>query len=98
MADNKRITRAWRIWGIEGHRQRESFVPSYRYDGIQREDGTVDIEVINGDKTGTNDYSIIRITADSAEACEKELIGQVSDGVYENSRTGKIEEIAADAL
>lgn len=26
------MTRTWRVWGANGHRQRESFEPSYKYD------------------------------------------------------------------
>ena len=50
-------------------------------------------EVRESDKTGTNEYSIIRITRNTPEECEKELEGQLSDGVFETSRIGKIEEI-----
>lgn len=45
----------------------------------------------NSDKTGTNDYSLVRITRDSAEECLQEMRGQISDGIFENSRTGVIE-------
>lgn len=51
------------------------------------------IEVENADKTGTNDYSIIRVTADTAEDCQKELDAQISDGIFENSRVGYTKEI-----
>lgn len=86
------MTRAWKVYGAEGHRQRESFRDSYRYDFSR--DGKIRIlEVENSDLTGTNDYSIIRITRDTAEECERELWGQIGDGVFENSRTGNIVEI-----
>lgn len=26
------VTRAWKVYGMEGHRQRESFCESYKYD------------------------------------------------------------------
>lgn len=86
------FTRAWKVYGADGHRQRESFSPSYKYDFS--EDGkTRIIEVENADKTGTNDYTIIRITRGTAEECVEELEGQLYDGIFENSRTGRIEEI-----
>ena len=34
------VTRIWRVYGAEGHRQRESFCDSYRYDFSSKEDGT----------------------------------------------------------
>ncbi len=86
------MTRTWKVYGAEGHRQRESFSESYKYDFS--EDGkTRIVEVFNFDKTGTNEYTIVRITRDTAEECEREFEGQLSDGIFENSRVGKIEEI-----
>ncbi len=86
------ITRTWKIYGMQGHRQRESFNPSYSYNWTEGAN-VRKIEVKNSDTTGTNEYSIIRITRNTAEECERELDGQISDGIFENSRTGKIEEI-----
>lgn len=85
-------TRAWKVYGSMGHRQRESFNPSYSYDWTEGEN-VRKIDVENSDKTGTNEYSIIRITRNTAEECKRELDGQISDGIFENSRTGKVEEI-----
>lgn len=87
------ITRAWKVYGVAGHRQRESFCKSSKCDFSNDEVGVRIIEVDNSDKTGTNEYSIIRITRNTAEECEDEFYGQLSDGVFENSRHGKIEEI-----
>lgn len=86
-------TRTWKVYGANGHRQRESFNKSYTYDFSCKEDGTRIIEVQNADKTGTNDYSIVKITRDTAEECEKEFWGQVSDGIFENCRVGEIVEL-----
>ena len=87
-----KTTRAWKVYGAEGHRQRESFGKSYKYDFS--ENGIIRIiEVDNSDKTGTNEYSIIRITRNSFEECEQELNGQLSDGIFENSRVGEVVEI-----
>lgn len=86
------MTRAWKIYGVDGHRQRESFCKSCKYDYSEGADIRI-IEVDNFDKTGTNEYSIIRITRNSFEECEQELRGQLSDGVFENSRVGKVVEI-----
>ena len=90
-------TRVWKIYGmydgVKTHRQRESFKPSQKYDFSDQKVGTRVIEVINSDRTGTNEYSIIRITRNTPEECEEELNGQLSDGVFENSRIGNIEEV-----
>lgn len=88
------VTRAWKVYGMDGHRQRESFCPSRKYDWSSQEYGARIIEIENADKTGSNLYSIVRITRDTAELCEQEFDGQLSDGIFENSRTGNIEELA----
>ena len=82
-------TRTWKIWGQDGHRQRESFAPSWNFETTSG----AKVSVFNADATGTHAYSIVRITTPTAEQCETELLGQLSDGVFENSRTGKVEEL-----
>lgn len=86
------VTRVWKVYGMDGHRQKESFNDSYRYDFSKDGDVRI-IEVENSDKTGTNDYSLIRITRDTTKQCDEELEGQLTDGIFENYRTGKVEEI-----
>lgn len=88
-------TRTWKIYGYEGHRQKESFNDSKVYD-FSKDGVTRVLEVENADKTGTNEYTILRITSDTAEECENELWGQVDDGIFENCRTGRIEEITEE--
>ncbi len=85
------ITRTWKVYGAEGHRQRESFRESSSFTSWSGSR----VEVENADKTGTHDYSIVRITAETADACQDELEGQISDGIFENSRVGGIVEIEA---
>lgn len=89
------ITKAWKIYGAAGHRMKESFNRSYVYDFSNDADGIRIIEVENSDKTGTNEYIIIRITRNSGNECIRELNGQLSDGIFENCRVGEIEEITA---
>lgn len=93
MAENMAVTRSWKVYGAEGHRQRESFNESCVYDFTEGED-VRKIEVENSDKTGTNNYSIVRITRNTAEQCEEELESQISDGIFENSRVGEVVEIS----
>lgn len=86
------VTKSWKVYGFLGHRQRESFNKSYKWD-FSEDDNVRIIEVENSDKTGTNDYTIVRITRNTDEECEAELNGQISDGIFENSNVEDIEEI-----
>lgn len=87
------ITKTWKVYGVDGHRQRESFWDSYKYEFSNEEVGIRKIVVLNSDRTGTNEYSIVSITRNTAEECNAEFEGQISDGIFENSRVGVIEEI-----
>ncbi len=82
-------TKVYKIYGAEGHRQRESFNESTCYNFSEGKDARI-IEVLNSDKTGTNDYSVVKITRNTPEECEEELHGQLTDGIFENCRIGKI--------
>lgn len=84
-----------KVYGQTGHRQRESFSHSYRYNFSCCGDGLRVLSVINSDKTATNDYSVIVIERENIELCKKEFDGQLTDGIFENSRIGMIE-IATD--
>ena len=86
------VTKTYKVYGAEGHRQRESFNESYKYDFSEGDDVRI-IEVENSDKTGTNDYSIVKITRNNAIECDAEFWGQLTDGIFENSVVGKFEEI-----
>lgn len=86
------MTRTWRVYGAEGHRQRTSFFASVRWD-FSKDDDIRIIEIDNADKTGTNEYSVIRITRNTAEECATELEGQLYDGYFENYRFGRVQEI-----
>ena len=87
------VTKKYKVYGAEGHRQRESFCDSYTYD-FSIDDSTRIIQVLNSDVTHTNDYSIVVITRDTESECLDELEGQLSDGIFENSRVGKVIEFS----
>lgn len=76
------------VFGADGHRQRESFNISRSFETDQAA-----VEIFNSDRTGSNMYTLMQITAEDFEACMEEFSGQLSDGVFENSRTGEIIEI-----
>ncbi len=88
-------TRTWKVYGANGHRQRVSFFQSFVWDFTKGDDIRI-IEVQNSDITNTNDYSIIKITRNTAEECERELWGQITDGIFEDSRTGEVAEVDND--
>ena len=85
-------TKSWRVYGRDGHWIRTSFFVSIHWDFSEGDDIRI-IEVDNFDKTGTNEYSIIRITRNTADECYEELEGQLWDGYFENYRFGQVEEI-----
>lgn len=76
------------VFGTDGHRQRESFNKSWSF-----ETERAVVEVFNRDRTGSNLYTLMQITAETFEDCREEFNGQLSDGVFENSRTGDIQEL-----
>lgn len=76
------------VFGADGHRQRESFNKSWSF-----ETERAAVEIFNSDRTGSNLYTLMQITAEDFEACRREMEGQITDGVFENSRTGEIIEI-----
>lgn len=86
------ISKTYFVYGAEGHRQRVSFGESYKRDFSKNGDVRI-IEVQNSDVTGTNEYSVIKITRNTAEECWEELEGQLTDGIFENSRYGKVIEV-----
>ena len=85
------VTKAYKVYGWNGHRQKESFNKSYNCDFSDEKVGTRIITVLNSDVTGTNDYSLVIVTRNTEEECDKTIDGQVSDGIFENCRTGRIE-------
>lgn len=87
---NSMTTKKYRVFGANGHRQRVSFGTSFK-DDFSTTDTVRIIEVLNNDITGTNDYTIVIITRDIEQECDREMRGQLSDGIFENSRTGNIE-------
>ena len=87
------VTRTWRVYGVPGHRLKNTFQPSYKDNFSNSEDGTRIIEVQNSDITGTNQYSVVKITRDTRELCWNEFWGQYNDGIFENSRARYFAEI-----
>lgn len=89
------ITKTFKVYGSEGHRQRISFGESFTWDFSKGDDVRI-IECECQDKTGTNEYVILKITRNTKQEVYEELDGQLCDGLFENSRYGRVEEIMED--
>ena len=89
------MTKTYRIYGADGHRQKESFDSSYTLDCTVGEKVRV-LDVRNSDKTGTNAYTEIAVTRGTEEECDAEIRGQITDGIFENYRTGKVTVVSPD--
>lgn len=80
----------FRVYGTEGHRQKESFNKSFKLDfGVEQ------IEVRNADLTGTNDYTELVMSGyEQIEDAFDVVWAQISDGIFENKRVGWVEYVS----
>ena len=77
----------YRVFGKDGHRQRASFGDSFEFSTFG---GDAHIKCLCGDRTLTNEFVDVIITADSFKRCANELNAQLSDGIFETCAVGKI--------
>lgn len=77
----------FRVFGKDGHRQRASFGESFEFSTV---DGSTHIECICEDRTLTNRFVEVLITADSFRRCADEFNAQLSDGIFEQCAVGEI--------
>lgn len=83
------MKKSYKIYGVNGHRQKVSFISSTNFiDGHGAK-----IELMTADKINTHDFVIMNIEANTAEQIDAAFLGQLSDGIFENARIGRIEEI-----
>ena len=87
--------KVYHVYGEYGHRQRESFYESYE---LLNEYNDTMILVNNSDMTGTNDYTEIVIIAKSEKECDEILDVQLTDGIFENSKTGKVTAVKTESV
>lgn len=87
------VTKSWKVYGRDGHRQKMAFGESVYWDWSNENNGTRIFEADNYDKTGTHEYTVVRITRNTAKECSEELKGQITDGYFENCRVGNVIEI-----
>ena len=88
--DNSVFYKSWKIYGYDSHRQKQSFNKSFRHD-FSKPGNVRIVGCFNSDMTDTNEYSIFYTIRNSEKECEAELSAQLSDGIFKNSITGKIE-------
>ena len=81
----------WKVYGADGHRQRESFADSFSFNTIN---GAC-IMIRNYDMTGTHEYTKVIVLSKNEKLCDEEFEAQLTDGIFENSKIGKIEVVKA---
>ena len=77
----------FRVFGKDGHRQRASFGESFEFSAFG---GNTHIVCVCEDRTLSNKYVDVIVTADSFKSCAEELNAQLTDGIFETCTTGKI--------
>ena len=77
----------FRVFGKDGHRQRASFGKSFEFSSFG---GSTHIECVCEDRTLTNRFVDVIITAYSFKRCVNELNVQLSDGIFESCAVGVI--------
>lgn len=81
------MTKKWRIFGKDGHNQALSFEKSFYWNWSD----VYNLRILScdcSDRTGSNEYVDLTITTNSAEECDREFHGQLSDGIFENCSYG----------
>ena len=81
------VRATFRVFGKDGHRQRASFGDSFEFSVFG---GHTHIECVCEDRTLSNEYVDVIITADSFKSCADELNAQLTDGIFEACTTGCI--------
>lgn len=83
----------FRVYGDEGHYQRESFHESWSF---KYSDNSLEVFVFNSDITGTNDFTDVVIIGRQYSQIKTYIKDQITDGIFESSNVGKVEEIGYD--
>lgn len=92
MIEMDHVTVIYRVFGKDGHRQRASFGKTYSFTTFD----DVRIKCFCSDTTGSNDYVDVAITANDYRTAIDEMEKQLSDGIFENCRYGKVVLISTD--
>lgn len=101
MMDPMHVSLAWKVYGIDEKEQKEALSPSYSTD-MDTPDNPwkrkIRLEVYNSDLTGTTNYSIVKVIAPDEDAGISEFLGQLSDGIFENTEVGKVEPVNVEDI
>lgn len=89
------FTKTFKLSAPDGHRFKGSFWKSHVSEKVTPF-GSVSIETINFDRTGSHDYSFCRISAETEKACYLQMMHEMCAGIYEYVRIGGITECDAD--
>ena len=88
---------ATKIYGLEGHRQAESFCKSWAIEGNRLwNNPNNEVEFFGclcSDYTHTNEFVVFFAKCNSIDAYERLLDGQLSEGTFENQRVGKMQDV-----
>ena len=90
-------TKGYLVYGAPGHRQKEAFRDSCFHDFSEGEN-TRKIEILNADRTGHYDFSVLIVTRNTKQECIVEAEGQIFDGAFENLRVGKVQELTLEGV
>ena len=77
-----------RVWGRDGHRQRDSFYPSHTV-----EFDNITVHFARESETGTNAYTEVTVIAETKEEARRAFFAQLYDGAFECCSVGRIEVI-----
>ena len=73
------VTRAWKVWSSIYELVKEE--KDLHYDWSNAECGTRTVDIQPSEENG---FVVVSITRNTAQECERELEGQLSDGLFEN--------------
>lgn len=84
--DNYNVRVVYRVYGKDGHRQRVSFGSTFSFTTFE----DVKVKCYCSDVTGSNEYVDVELIGRDLTACVCQLQAQLSDGIFENCKYGKV--------
>jgi hypothetical protein len=89
------VTRIWKVEAEKGHRLALAFGRTETFNWTNGKGWRI-VTILREDVTGSQDHIFMVITRDTAEECEDEMFGQLSDGFLENCRYGVVTEVTGE--
>lgn len=78
------VTMSWKVYGVEGHRQRESFFDSFVYDFSEGNNVRI-IAVDNSDRGLFDPYSLIKYDGKNNDILKVDFAGYLKKHKYDKS-------------